>query len=102
MGPRGITVTNVVPGLTDSERLNLLFAQGLEGLAELRLAFGILRDPEFLHAPYVNVNQKILELAEGDELAEAATTLKDYLMHSEHIALTVYARHMADTGLGTV
>ena len=40
--------------LADSERLNLLFAPVL---AELRLAFGLLRDPEFLHAPYVDMNE---------------------------------------------
>jgi DNA-binding GntR family transcriptional regulator len=53
--------------LADSERLNVLFAQVL---AELRLAFGLLRDPEFLHAPYVDMNTNILELIEAGEFAE--------------------------------
>lgn len=81
--------------LADSERLNLLFAQVL---AELRLAFGMLRDAEFLHAPYVGMNQEILELAEAGEFAKAAAALNDYLVHSERIVLAVYARRMADSG----
>lgn len=75
--------------LADSERLNLLFAQVL---AELRLAFGLLRDAEFLHAPYVDMNREILELAEAGEFANASARLNDYLVHSERIVLAVYAR----------
>ena len=82
--------------LADSERLNTLFAPVL---AELRLAFGLLRDSEFLHAPYVDMNLKILELAEAGEFAKASAELQDYLVHSERIVLAVYARRMQDGGL---
>jgi len=82
--------------LADSERLNTLFAPVL---AELRLAFGLLRDSEFLHAPYVDMNLKILELAEAGEFAKASAELHDYLVHSERIVLAVYARRMQDGGL---
>lgn len=78
--------------LADSERLNLMFAPVL---AELRLAFGLLQDAEFLHAPYVDMNVKILEQAEAGEYARAATTLQEYLAHSERIVLAVYARRTA-------
>jgi len=81
--------------LADSERLNALFGSVL---AELRLAFGLLKDPEFLHAPYVDMNVKILDLAEAGEFAKAATALNDYLVHSERIVLAVYARHISDAG----
>ena len=81
--------------LADSERLNLLFAPVL---AELRLAFGLLRDAEFLHAPYVDMNLKILELAEAGQFAAAAAALNDYLVHSERIVLAVYARHLSEAG----
>ena len=67
-------------------------------LAELRLAFGLLNDPEFLHAPYVEMNVKILELFEAGKLAEAAAALNDYLVHSERIVLAVYARRISDGG----
>jgi len=81
--------------LADSERLNLLFAQVL---AELRLAFGLLRDAEFLHAPYVDMNLKLLELAEAGEFTAAAAALSDYLTHSERIVLAVYARQLSSAG----
>ncbi|KQP35271.1 GntR family transcriptional regulator [Pseudorhodoferax sp. Leaf274] len=81
--------------LADSERLNGMFAPVL---AELRLAFGLLQDAEFLHAPYVDMNVKILEATEAGRYAEAATTLQDYLVHSERIVLAVYARRLAETG----
>jgi len=81
--------------LADSERLNTLFAHIL---VELRLAFGLLADPEFLHAPYVEMNVKMLELIEAGQFAAAAASLNDYLVHSERIVLAVYARRMPETG----
>ncbi|MDM0110088.1 GntR family transcriptional regulator [Variovorax sp. J22R24] len=80
--------------LADSERLNLLFAPVL---AELRLAFGFLRDAEFLHAPYIDMNMKILELAEAGKFPDAAAALNEYLVQSERIVLAVYARHISES-----
>ncbi|CAG9179374.1 GntR family transcriptional regulator [Cupriavidus pinatubonensis] len=76
--------------LADSERLNEMFSRLL---AELRLAFGMLQDPEFLHAPYVDMNGRILQLFEAGKLDEAATALHDYLGQSERIVLAACARH---------
>ena len=84
--------------LADSERLNLLFAPVL---AELRLAFGFLRDAEFLHAPYIDMNLKILELAEAGNFLDAAAALNEYLVQSERIVLAVYARHISEAGFGS-
>lgn len=81
--------------LADSERLNAMFSHLL---AELRLAFGLLNDPEFLHAPYIDMNVKIIELFEAGKLQEAAVALNDYLVHSERIVLAVYARRLSDSG----
>ncbi|QHJ01606.1 GntR family transcriptional regulator [Xylophilus rhododendri] len=81
--------------LADSERLNIMFAQVL---AELRLAFGLLKDPEFLHAPFVDMNGQILELFEAGKLQESATRLGEYLVNSERIVLAVYARRISDSG----
>ncbi len=78
--------------LADSERLNNFFSHLL---VELRLAFGLLNDPEFLHAPYVSMNRRIMELVEAEQLPEASTALNDYLVHSERIVLAVYARQIA-------
>ena len=82
--------------LADSERLNNLFAHIL---VELRLAFGLLKDPEFLHAPYVDMNMKLLELIEAGKFAEGSAALNDYLVHSERIVLAVYARSMPEGGI---
>lgn len=79
--------------LADSERLNEMFSHLL---AELRLAFGLLNDPEFLHAPYVDMNVRIAELFEAGNLQEASAKLNDYLVHSERIVLAVYARRIGD------
>ena len=63
-------------------------------------SMGLLRDPEFLHAPYVDMNRSILELAEAGEFAKASSALNDYLVHSERIVLAVYARQLGDGRLG--
>lgn len=81
--------------LADSERLNRLFASVL---AELRLAFGLLRDPEFLHAPYVEMNARMLALVDAGDFAQASGELHRYLIHSERAILAVYARHLSDSG----
>lgn len=78
--------------MADSERLNSFFAHLL---VELRLAFGLLNDPEFLHAPYVGMNLQLMELVESGQMAQAAASLNDYLVHSERIVLAVYARQIA-------
>ena len=80
--------------LADSERLNLLFGQLL---VELRLAFGLLENAEYLHAPYVPMNRRILELYEAERLAEAATALDAYLVQSERVVLAAYARRLPVT-----
>jgi DNA-binding GntR family transcriptional regulator len=95
VGTANMAFHSAIVQLADSERLDQLFAPVL---AELRLAFGLLRDPEFLHAPYVDMNVTILELAEAGEFAQAATALNEYLAHSERIVLAVYARHVRDSG----
>ena len=97
----GVGTTNMefhmaIVELADSERLNTMFSHLL---AELRLAFGLLQDPEFLHAPYVDLNAQILELFEAGKLQESSTALNDYLVHSERIILGVYARRLAEKGV---
>ena len=77
--------------LADSERLNAMFSQLL---AELRLVFGLLQDPEFLHAPYADMNEQILQRVEAGDFAKAADALKDYLAQSERIVLASYARRV--------
>ena len=96
---RGVGTANMqfhqaIVELADSERLNEMFAHLL---AELRLAFGLLDDPEFLHAPYVDGNVRIVELFEAGQSQEAAAALGEYLAHSERTVLAAYARRTSDT-----
>lgn len=75
--------------LADSPRLNRLYVQ----LAtELRLAFGLIDDPEYLHAPFLERNLKIVELLEAGNTQEAAAHLKEYLFLAERILLAGYER----------
>lgn len=77
--------------LADSERLSAMFA---DIAAELRLAFGLIDDPEYLHAPYVDQNAHLLELFEEGKTAAAVQTLDTYLVQSERMVLAVYARRI--------
>ena len=91
VGTANMAFHTAIVELADSERLNEMFSHIL---AELRLAFGLLNDPEFLHAPYVDMNAKIADLFEAGNLQEASAKLNDYLVHSERIVLAVYARRI--------
>jgi DNA-binding GntR family transcriptional regulator len=93
VGTANMAFHTAIVELADSERLNVMFSHLL---AELRLAFGLLNDQEFLHAPYVDMNLKIVDLFEAGKLQEASTALNDYLVQSERIVLAVYARRISD------
>jgi DNA-binding GntR family transcriptional regulator len=97
VGTTNIAFHVAIVELADSERLNDLFAQLM---AELRLAFGILDDPEYLHAPFVDSNLKILDLVEAAEFERASAHLSEYLIRSERLVLAAYARRLADGGTG--
>ncbi|CAM3271014.1 conserved hypothetical protein [Xenorhabdus nematophila F1] len=75
--------------LTDSERL-IAFYRNIS--AELRLAFGILNNPELLYAPYIDKNAHILELINSGQNELAAKKMKSYLELSERTILAAYAR----------
>lgn len=76
--------------LSDSPRL---FKQYQLILAELRLAFGLLNDPQLLHAPYIEKNEQILMLLMGGKAEEAAMAMEDYLEISERTVLAAFSRH---------
>ena len=80
-----------IVALADSARLSAMFA---DIAAELRLAFGLLDDPEYLHAPFVDQNIHLLNLFESGDTATAAQTLEHYLIQSERMVLSVYARRI--------
>ena len=80
-----------IVALSDSVRLSAMFE---DIAAELRLAFGMLDDPEYLHAPYVDYNARLLQMFMDGQTAEAARELEAYLVQSERMVLAVYARQV--------
>lgn len=91
VGSANMAFHAAVVALADSERLSAMFS---DIAAELRLAFGLLDDPEYLHAPYVDQNAHLLELFGEGKTQLAAQTLDGYLNQSERMVLAVYARHI--------
>ena len=96
VGTANMAFHKAVVELADSERLNVMFTHLL---AELRVAFGLMQGPHFLHAPYVDMNLSILKLFEEGKPAEASVMLNDYLVHSERLILAAYARRLAEKGI---
>ena len=91
VGSANMAFHAAIVGLADSQRLSAMF----EHLAaELRLAFGLLDDPEYLHAPYVEQNARLLQLFMDGQTHQAAQTLEHYLVQSERMVLAVYARQV--------
>ncbi|HEV6954277.1 MAG TPA: GntR family transcriptional regulator [Promicromonospora sp.] len=78
-----------IVALCDSAHLDRLYATVS---AELRLAFGLLANPEYLHAPYVERNARILELTLAGDSAAAAAELDEYLVQSERTVAAAYSR----------
>ena len=91
VGSANMAFHAAVVALADSERLSAMFS---DIAAELRLAFGLLDDPEYLHSPYVDQNAHLLELFSEGKTQLAAQTLDGYLNQSERMVLAVYARHI--------
>ncbi|CAM4009179.1 GntR family transcriptional regulator [Bordetella muralis] len=91
VGTANMAFHKAIVELADSERLNDMFSHLL---VELRLVFGLLQDPEFLHAPYAEMNEQILLQTEAGEFRQAADALNDYLVQSERIVLAGYARRL--------
>ncbi|KKW69310.1 GntR family transcriptional regulator [Lampropedia cohaerens] len=91
VGTANMAFHAAIVALADSPRLSTMFA---DIAAELRLAFGMLDDPEFLHSPYVEQNAQLLQLFEAGQMAEAAQALENYLIQSERMVLAVYARRI--------
>lgn len=89
VGSANMAFHAAIVDLADSARLNAFYAQIA---AELRLSFGLLENPEFLHAPYVDLNAAILEDLKAGKAQEAARALEAYLERSERTVLAAFAR----------
>lgn len=89
VGSANMEFHGAIVALTDSPRLIGFFAQIA---AELRLAFGLLRSSELLHAPYIPLNRRIVETLAAGDAPGAAALLQDYLVQSERTLLEAFAR----------
>lgn len=92
VGTANMAFHGAIVALADSARLDAFFRQVL---AELRLAFGLMSDKEWLHAPYVEMNQQVLETFEKGDTKAAVALLEQYLAQSERIVLAAWERQGA-------
>lgn len=76
--------------LADSTRLSEFYERIA---AELRLGFGLLANPEQLHAPFVELNENIVRLVEDGKANDAAAEMEVYLTLSERTILKSLERH---------
>ncbi|NTJ41896.1 GntR family transcriptional regulator [Agrobacterium larrymoorei] len=89
VGSADIAFHLAIVELADSPRLSAFYAQVS---LELRLVFGLLRDPEYLHGPFIEQNAAILAHLENGQPSEAARLLEDYLLRAERFILAAYSR----------
>ena len=91
VGTANMEFHSAIVALADSDHLDRLYANIS---AELRLAFGLLDDPDYLHRPYVDRNAAVLERYLAGDSAGAASILEDYLLQSERTIVAAYARQL--------
>lgn len=88
VGTADLRFHQAVAGLAGSPRINDLM-RGL--LAELRLVFHVMADPEGFHRPYLSRNREIYELLAAGDRAGAEQALTDYLLDAEKQLTVAYA-----------
>jgi DNA-binding GntR family transcriptional regulator len=89
VGSANMMFHTAVIDLSDSARLNEFYERIS---AELRLCFGLLNDPEHLHAPFVDMNDAITTLVEKNQPHEAAAQMEIYLNLAERTMLKALER----------
>ncbi|RML55714.1 GntR family transcriptional regulator [Pseudomonas syringae pv. pisi] len=89
VGTANMMFHKAIVELSDSPRLVAFYAQIS---AELRLAFGLLNNPELLHSPYLDMNAAVLGRLDAGKTDEATRMLEDYLVQSERTILAAFER----------
>jgi DNA-binding GntR family transcriptional regulator len=89
VGSADVAFHAAIVELSDSPRLSGFYAQIS---LELRLVFGLLNDPEFLHDPFIDQNWQILMEFEAGKAEVASQMLDAYLLRAERFILGAYAR----------
>jgi DNA-binding GntR family transcriptional regulator len=91
VGTANMAFHSAIVALADSDHLDRLYANIS---AELRLAFGLLDDPDYLHRPFLDRNAAVLEHYLTGDAEGAADALEDYLLQSERTIVAAYARRL--------
>ncbi|MBB5041189.1 GntR family transcriptional regulator [Shinella fusca] len=89
VGSANMAFHAAVVDLADSARLNEFYERIS---AELRLCFGLLNDPENLHAPFVEMNETIVARLEAGRPHDAAAEMETYLNLAERTMLKALER----------
>ncbi|MBP1126180.1 MULTISPECIES: GntR family transcriptional regulator [Pseudomonas] len=89
VGTANMAFHTAIVELADSPRLLVFYGQIS---AELRLAFGLLNDPQFLHLPFLDMNASILRCVEEGRAGDAVVMLEGYLVQSERTVLAAFER----------
>lgn len=89
VGTENMRFHSALATFSDSPRLISTFENVV---AEMRLAFLRLNDPEGLHQPFVGRNSGVLEAVEASDVAGASDQLAQYLADSERLLLSTYTR----------
>lgn len=97
VGSANMAFHAAIVALADSVRLCAMFDNMA---AQLRLAFGALDNPQYLHAPFVEQNAQLLLALDRGQGAAAAQMLEDYLVQSERMLLAAYARQQSGVAAG--
>ncbi|MGO1543594.1 MAG: GntR family transcriptional regulator [Gulosibacter sp.] len=84
VGTANIDFHAAVVRLTDSPILQTLYDRMS---AELRLAFGVVGNPEYLHSPFLGKNREIVDEIRAGRADAAAALLENYLVQSERLLL---------------
>ncbi len=85
VGTANMMFHKAIVELADSPRLVTFYGQ-------MRLAFGLLNNPELLHSPYLDMNAAVLGLLDAGQTDEATRMLEDYLVQSERTVLAAFQR----------
>lgn len=89
VGSADIAFHSAIVELADSPRLSAFYSHIS---LELRLVFGLLKDPEYLHAPFVDQNEKLIEQVEAGNFKQAAEMLDSYLQQAERFIMLAYSK----------
>ncbi|MFB9908429.1 GntR family transcriptional regulator [Allokutzneria oryzae] len=89
LGTANMHFHQALTGLAGSPRLDEMMQQII---AELRLAFHVMNDPERFHGPYLSRNQEILADLRAGRGPAAAEKLADYLTVAENQLVTAFSR----------